>query len=201
MRCALLAITMMVSPLAVTAQEKPVFVTEATYGLRMAGGADKINTFEGPSRANVSINVGAVKPLGSRVGLGAVATAGIWNNFYLAAGPRLRVNASPKVAIDLTPSVIIAGSNVDEGHFLLDAAAMYRNKVGFSVQVASFRQFTYAYDAGGAFSSSSSKKVAVYAGLRLGSTPGLIGIAADALTLVGAFALYAIACGSGSGCD
>lgn len=179
---------------------KRTLVTEASYGLRMAGGADQRESYDGPAKVNISANIGVVKPVSKALAFGPVATVGVWGDFYLGLGARVRGQLSPKVTLDLTPSYLIARGSSGSGHGMLDAAVMYRDIAGVSLQLASFQQFRYVVDGPDGFGSTVEQKPALFVGLRLGSKPGRYGMVADGLAFLGALTLFLIVC-SNNGCD
>lgn len=175
-------------------------VTEASFGLRLSGKADQVSTFDGAAALNIAATLGVVRPVARRIGLGAVATLGVWDDLYLAAGARMRLHATPRVAIDLTPGYILARGNSAAGRALLDMSVMYRDAVGVSVQLGSFVQTRYApgFPADPMFEQVRTRSV--FAGLRLGSKPARYGLVADAVAVVATALLFVIVCNN-QGCD
>ncbi|MES2305629.1 MAG: hypothetical protein V4558_08980 [Gemmatimonadota bacterium] len=182
------------------AQQKATLITEATYGTRMSGGPDNINSYDGPARFNVSAAIGSLGHITPRFDFGPILTVGVWDDFYLAAGPRMRFHASPKVAVDVTPQYILTRSNPGSGHALLDAAVMYRDQIGFAVQMGTFSQYRYGPTPGGEIDYQQFQKEGVFAGFRMGGKPGRYGILADAVALASTLALFVAVC-SNRGCD
>ena len=175
-------------------------ITEATYSLRLSGKANQRNEFGGPAWANAAAHIGFVTPLARRVQVGAVGTIGLWDGFYAAVGPRVRYHATADVAVDLTPQVVLQHSQPGGGKVLLDLGVLYRNQIGISVQLGQFQQTHYGPNFPDAFDAEVVDRRAVFAGIRLASKPGRLGMLADATALAGLFAFYYIACAT-SGCD
>ncbi|MEO5799750.1 MAG: hypothetical protein ABIZ70_13835 [Gemmatimonadales bacterium] len=194
-----LLVTLIAAP-ALGAQSKSTFITEATYGTRLFGGPDGVNNYDGPARFNVSAALGSLGRVSSRIDLGPIVTVGVWDDLYLAAGPRLRVHASPKVAIDVTPQYVLNRGNQAAGHALIDAAVMYRDQIGLSVQLGSFRQYRFGPSPTGEVEYQEFKRAGLFGGVRLGGKPGRYGILADAVALASTVALFIIVC-SNRGCD
>lgn len=192
---------MLVAVTAASAQvsEKPTLITEATYATVIAGRTNETGSYEGPARFNLSAALGVVKSVTPGFGVGGILTVGVWDDFYLAIGPRLRMRASPKVNVDVTPQVILTRGNAGAGKATIDIAAMYREQIGFAVQVGSFPRYTTV----GEFPDYTlviDNRPALFAGFKLGSKPGRYGILADAVALASTFALYLAICAS-NGCD
>lgn len=183
-----------------SAQVKSTLITEASYSARVAGGADKVNSFDGPAAVNLSAAIGMVKPVASKIDLGAVATLGVWGDFYLAAGPRLRFHASRAVAVDITPQLIVARGSSGSARGMLDAAVMYKDQIGLSVQFTAFDHYVYGPNFPIDFMTEIQRKPALFAGFRLGNKPGRYGMLADAVALAGVLTLFLLVC-SNSGCD
>jgi hypothetical protein len=137
----------------------------------------------------------------SRVGVGGVVTAGLWDEFYAGLGPRLRLRVAPDLTVDLTPTYRLARSRQALSRGQLDASVMWRDRVGLSVQASAYDQYLYRQPPGGGDGvNEMRRRLALSAGIRLGGLPGRVGILADAAALAGLFALVLITCGSG-GCD
>ena len=170
---------------------KRVLVTEATYGLRLSG------TDNGAGRINLAGSFGAVVPVARRIGVGAVAAAGLWDETYLGLGARLRVHASPGVALDFTPTYLLYRSGSDQGRGLLDVAVMYRDRIGVIAQVASFTYNACPDDDPSCAMTTQQKSTVLFAGVRLGSKPGRVGLLVDVALLVVGIVAYMIDCSSG----
>jgi hypothetical protein len=103
---------------------------------------------------------------------------------FLAVAPRIRLHTSPNTAVDLTPGLIVAGDLEDIGRLWVDASWMYKDGIGVGVQVDRVAQFTrtdeYPYPP------LVLRRTVVRAGLRLGATPGRVGMIAQAAVVVGA---------------
>ena len=171
-----------------------ILVTEPTLGFRVSGAAD--NSWS----SNLAASFGTVWPVARRIGVGAVATIGIVEESYLGLGARLRWHATSKVAVDITPTYLLfRGDDENPGRGLFDAAVMYRDRVGLSMQLASS---TY-YSCDGAESCDmTTKKTSsvLFAGLRLAGKPGRYGIVAEAALVVVAALALVFTCG-GDGCS
>lgn len=197
----LLVVLALLGAASASAQGKSKLITEASYSVRLAGGPDGVNSFGGPSRFHLGAAIGTVKPVSSKFGVGAVATVGVWDDFYFAAGPRFRFHASPTVAVDVTPQLVIKRGDNTAGRGLLDLAVMYKDQIGMSVQLASFNQYSYgSFDENGFLPSTVESKPALFAGFRLGGKPGRYGMLADGVALVSLISLLIIVC-SNNGCD
>ena len=179
----------------------PKVITEATYSLRLSGRPNGSNYSGGAEFGNIAASFGAVTPVTERIGVGAVATVGLWSDFYLGLGARLRWHTSPKVAVDITPTYLVARGG-DPGHprGMLDAAVMFSDQVGISAQLAAFHVTSYDFTDPYNTIMTTRNRMALFTGLRLGSKPGRYGILADAVALAGVFGVYAVACSSGR-CD
>ncbi len=179
----------------------PKVITEATYSLRLSGKPEGSNHSGGPEFGNIAASFGVVTPVAERIGVGAVATVGLWSGLYLGLGARLRFQASTKVAVDVTPTYLVARGG-DPGHprGMLDAAVMFSDQVGISAQLTSFHVTSYDYTDPYNTTMTTRNRMALFTGLRLGSKPGRYGILADAVALAGVFGLYAVACHNGA-CD
>lgn len=175
-----------------------VLVTEPTWAIRAARWGDETSA-EVENDWNFMASFGAVAPVAGRIGLGAVATVGVGETGYLGIGPRLRWHAGSRVAVDVTPTVLLFRGE-GQGWGLLDAAVMYRDRVGLALQVSTFEHELYDYSNPDLVTTTSSRSTVLFAGLRLGSKPGRFGLLADAAVLVAGVVLMMISCGGG-GCS
>ena len=183
------------------------WITEASYARRVAGGPSRPNggifgAYEyGEAGAwHLTATTGIVHGVSRRVGIGAVVSAGLWSELYASLGARLRLGLSPEVTLDLTPTVVIAGDDVEVPDAMLDASVMWRDRIGVSVQAGAITAYTYRPDPPpGDPYTTTRRRLAMSAGIRLGEVPGRIGILADAAALAGLFGVYLLYCGGG--CD
>jgi hypothetical protein len=171
-------------------------ITEATYGQRIVG-----RSADGGNQ-QIAATLGVLKPVASQLGIGLVATAGLWNGgLMFEVGPRLRWYASPAVAVDVTPAFVARGRQVpQQGPVMLDAAVLYRNKIGLSVQLTSAPRVRFTYDQAGNPLANIANVPTLFAGVRLGSKPGRYGFLLDAVAALGTFVVFLIICSNG-GCD
>lgn len=172
-----------------------VLVTEPTWAVRAARWGEEA-TAEGESDWNFIASFGAVAPVARRIGLGAVATVGAGEDGYLGIGPRLRWHAGSRVTVDVTPTVLLLRGG-GQGWGLLDAAVMYRDQVGLALQVSTFDHELYDYSNPDIVTTTTSKSTVLFAGLRLGSKPGRIGLLVDAAALAAGVVLAMITCAGG----
>lgn len=180
-------------------QRRPVLITEASYALRVAGELPGTESVTGPSLVNLNTSLGFLIPVRPRIGLGAVVTAGLQDELYLAVGPRIRFHASPVIAVDLTPQYVVAGGRLGNGRSMLDASVMYRDRIGLSVLFGSAWNLRVASTIPD-YTVDEVNRPSLYAGIRLGSKPGRWGMAVDGVALAGLFGLVLLACGNGA-CD
>jgi len=154
---------------------RAALMTEATFARRVNAAPDLAFAQE----AFLAASVGILQPLGSRVGIGVMATVGILDDPLLALGPRLRLRMTRELTADVTPQLVLASGRFDAGHLLLDASLMHRDRVGISLQANWTREFvaTSTYP----FSRDAGRRPVVHAGLRLGSKPGRYGMALGAV--------------------
>jgi len=177
-----------------------VLVTEPTWAIRAASWGDEAAA-EYNSDLNFMASFGVVAPVARRIGIGALATVGLGSDDgpYLGAGPRLRWHAGSRVAVDLTPTLLLLRPQ-EQGWGLLDAAVMYRDRVGLAFQVSPFDREVYDYSDPENTTVTNSRSTALFAGLRLGMKPGRIGLVADAVLTVAAV-VYAVVTCAGGGCS
>ena len=162
-------------------------ITEAAYFVRVPTGGD------GLDRANraATVDLGVMHNISSRVGLGVAGSVGLANEFHLVVKPRARFWLGPTTSLDLAPGLVLSGSP----RFVAETSIMYRDKIGFSLFGLS--NLEYRIENGLAVQRN---RFDLYAGIRLGSKPGLFGIAGDALAFLVAIGAVLIACGN-NGCD
>lgn len=190
-----------ITPAAANPARRPLLITEGTYALRFTGGTDGVTSFGGPARANATASIGVVTPIADRFGIGVIGTAGLDSEFFLSIGPRLRLEATPTVSVDITPQYLVGESGPGPSRLAVDLAVMHRDRIGASLRIGSFRHVVAGSGVPEQYEYREVDRTAIFAGLRLGRKPGRFAILADAVALAGVFGWYVIACSTGSGCD
>lgn len=172
-------------------------VTDATYSIRATTQPSRDAGVSGlAGRFNASVSVGWMHPLSPRVRVGALATLGTWGEWYLGAGPRLSLSASPDITVNVTPTFLFhRAGEPGNSRFALDLSAMHRERIGISLQATTFRQFDFSPEPG--TPGLTATRTMLYGGLRLGQKPGRYGILADGVTLGALVVAVLIACGDG----
>lgn len=168
---------------------RTVLITESTVS-RIMGESD------GGPALNLGATVGFVSPITPRLGAGVVMMTVLADRPFLAVAPRLRIHTSPNTAVDLSPGLIVAGDREGTGRLSLDASWMYRDRIGWSVQIDRVvESITTMYPAPPQVVGRS----VVRTGLRLGSGPGRTGMIVQAAVVVVALAAFSVGCSSGCG--
>lgn len=186
-RCAVRAATCMLLMLAVvpaSQAQRPVLVTESAFATRLGDHSQL-----GPSKMP-SVTVGFVAPVSKRIGVGAVVQGGVAGDLYSSAGPRVRIQASPDLALDLTPLVRLSAARPETGRMWLDAGLMYRDLVGVGMTLHVIDQYVSLDEP--SWSETRQAQPVVTAGLRLGSRSGRIGAGVLGLAMVAAAIAYSI---------
>ena len=170
------------------------WITEAGYALQATGQTGQYESGDG-GKYLVSLDFGGMKNVSPRIAVGGTIAAGTIGGVYLAAKPRIRYWFSNDWSGDLAPGIVLRGVQ-GEPRFTADASVMYQDRIGITAQAFVLQRSVYDQS----FNTFTLKnRLALYAGLRLGSKLGLVGAALDMATLIVAFGLYAAACGGG--CD
>jgi hypothetical protein len=200
MSCRKLVATSVIAAACAAPMGAQTFVTDATYSTRLTTQQNGNYGISGEAgRLNVAATMGYTWRIAPRLSLGPVATAGLWSELYLGIGPRISLAASPTITVDVTPSYLISRSGeMGNPRAMLDAAVMYKGKIGLSLQAAGFHQYYFHSDP--YTPPLAERRTILFGGVRFGSKPGRVGIAADLLALTAAIAAYAIVC-HGGGCD
>lgn len=163
---------------------RTTLLTEATLSRQMT----RERGF-GTAQGNyLGVSVGLLRPVGPRVGVGVVATGGVLLDMLVAAGPRLRLQASRILTVDVTSQFVLVGGPGDRGHLLLDASVMAWDKLGMSLQVNWVDQEVPTTIPP---SSEKGRQPIVHVGPRLGSTPGRFGMAAAIVAVATAVVVFA----------
>lgn len=163
--------------------QRPVLVTESAFARRLGDSRQ-----DGPGEI-LSVTVGFVAPVSKRIEVGAVVQGGVSNDLYSAVGPRVRIQASPDLAIDLTPLVRLSAANPETGRMWLDAGLMYRDLVGVGMTLHVIDQHVSLHAP--PWSETRQAQPVVTAGLRLGSRPGRIGAGVMGLAMIAAGVAFA----------
>lgn len=169
------------------------WITEAGYGFRLSS-VDRYTSSAPGGPFLPTVALGGMRNFNTRVALGATLEAGLLGGLYLAAKPRVRFWVSPGAALDLSPGFLLTRSD-NMPRFAPDVAVMFQDRVGIAVQ--SFVIPITDYQAGGP--PMTRKRLTTYLGIRFGSKPGVVGMAANVAALLGAVGLYLIHCSNG--CD
>lgn len=166
-----------------TQAQRPVLVTESAFARRLGDSGQ-----DGPGQM-LSVTIGVMRSVSKRIGLGAVVQAGVAGDMYSSLGPRVRIQASPDLAIDLTPLVRLSAARPETGRIWLDAGLMYRDLVGVGMTLHVIDQHVSLNEP--PWSETRQAQPVVTAGLRLGSRPGRIGAGVMGLAMVAAGVAFA----------
>jgi hypothetical protein len=166
-----------------TQAQRPVLVTESAFAKRVGDSWQ-----DGPQQI-LSVTVGFMTSVSKRIGLGGVVQGGVAGDMYSSVGPRVRIQASPDLAIDLTPLVRLSAANPETGRIWLDAGLMYRDLVGVGMTLHLVDQHVSLHEP--PWSETRQAQPVVTAGLRLGSRPGRIGAGVMGLAMVAAGVAFA----------
>lgn len=166
---------------------KNFVVTEAAYFIRVPG-----KERESDRRpVGAAVDIGVMHNFGSRVALGVAGSAGLLSEGYIAVKPRARLWLSSTTSIDLAAGVVLHG----EPPVTVEASIMFRDRIGFTLQ--GFSNPDFLFDNGQIVRRD---RFDLFAGVRLGSKPGRIGILGDATAILVLFGAFILACRNG-GCD
>lgn len=166
-----------------TQAQRPVLVTESAFAKRVGDSWQ-----DGPGRI-LSVTAGLVAPVSNRIGVGAVVQAGVAGDMYTSVGPRVRIQASPHLAIDLTPLIRLSAARPETGRIWLDAGLMYRDLVGVGMTLHVIDQYVSLNEP--PWSETRQGQPVITAGLRLGSRPGRIGAGVMGLAMAAAAVAFA----------
>ena len=191
-RLLIVALTTLIAGSAVaqdsTSSERKTFlITEAAYFARIP---TRVGPFD-HARVGATVDLSVAHKLSSRLAVGITGSAGLLSQSYVAIKPRVRLWVSPAVSLDVAPGVVLTRGPPS---LIAEASIMYRDRIGFSVQ--GFSNPDYTFENG---STVRHNRFDLFAGVRLGSKPGLVGIAGDALAFLVVIGAYLITCRNG--CD
>lgn len=167
------------------------WLTEAAYGARVAGGVKDPFSPSNP-HFGATVDVGGLVNLGGPLALGGTASVALQGDLYFALKPRARFWVSPVMSVDVSAGPAFSGPPT----FVAEASIMYRDRIGFAVQAMPLESVLYDPVT---TQTSLIRKTALYAGLKLGSRPGLFGILADGAAVAVTIGAFIIAC-SGNRC-
>ncbi len=183
------------------AERQVEFVTEGTYGLRLTNSTNGRTSFGGPPWGNITASLGFLTPVTPRVGVGIIGTAGLDSEFFFGIGPRLKWDATPTVSVDVTPQYLLSRSGPGPSPVTVELAVMHKDRIGGSLRFGGYRHHVAGPNFPEEFEYQEFDRIAVFAGVRLGSKPGRFAILADAIALLGVYGAYLYACNTGSGCS
>lgn len=173
------------------------WVTDASYSVRLELRPRPLDEYMPGEQFLPSVEFGGMRNLNRKVAVGASIGAGLLGGVYLTAKPRVRYWASPSVAVDLAPGLLLTGQPGGASRFMMDASIMFGDRIGITAQ-SFVLPVTVAPPSGPI---TSRKNLVTYLGVRLGSELGVAGAAGNALAFLGLIGAYIIACSGGGGCD
>lgn len=170
------------------------WITETGYQIRLRS-VERYEEFNPGGWLLPTADLGGMVNVGPQTAVGGTVGIGVLGSFYTAVKPRVRQWVTPRVSLDLAPSLLI---HKDPGVSRLagEVSVMLDDKIGVSAQAFRVTTYRYPIDA----PPEPRRRLTMYLGLKLGSKLGVGGALADAAGLLAAIGLYAIACANG-GCD